>query len=506
MQLLQSFQQFYSMTPTKTECSAETYSFGQLDHRQVIADFSGGTITSDGGLILVAQIDQQYHISERVAACFTDQRDPSRVQHELSDLIAQRLYGLVQGYEDLNDHEQLRHDPMFGIAVGKLESEHPRCAPLAGKSTLNRLEQAMHVEGDLSEQRYVKVGVRPSEMERLLVEVFIEHHTKEPKQIILDMDVSDDPVHGTQEQAFFNGYYHHECYAPLLIFCRRHLLAAKLRPSNVDPAAGALEELQRIIAQIRCHWAEVVIIVRGDSAYGREEIMGWCESQPQVEYVLAYPSNERLRTLSWGVEQRAKAAYEQQRQQIATRLEAVIDSTELPTELDALVPPQVWYQSFTYRTNDSWSCHRRVVCKLTYDGKGARRHFVVTSFSSAQLSAGTLHADYYCPRGEMENRIKEHQLDLFSDRTSTHEFESNQLRLWFSSFAYVLMQALRGQVLRHTELADAQLGTIRLKLLKIGAQIRVSCRRVVIAFSSAWAGQSLFHRIYQQLQHLLHPG
>jgi hypothetical protein len=210
------------MTPTKTECSAETYSFGQLDRRQVVADFSGGQLTSDGGLALVAEIDRHYRISERVAECFTDQRDQSRVQHELSDLVSQRLYGLVQGYEDLNDHDELRHDRMFGIAVGKLESEHPRCAPLAGKSTLNRLEQAMHVETDLSEQRYVKVCVNPTQMASLLVELFLEQQGREPKQIILDMDVSDDPVHGTQEQAFFNGYYDHECYAPLFIFCGRH--------------------------------------------------------------------------------------------------------------------------------------------------------------------------------------------------------------------------------------------------------------------------------------------
>ena len=344
-------------------------------------------------------------------------------------------------------------------------------------------------------------------MESLLVKVFIEQNAREPKQIILDMDVSDDPLHGTQEQGFFNGYYDHECYAPLFIFCGRHLLAAKLRPSNVDAADGALEELQRIIAQIRSDWAEVVIIVRGDSAYGRDEIMSWCESQANVEYVLAYPSNERLQRFTWGVEQRAKAAYEQQRQQIACTLEPLMaTSSDLNSELDALVPPQVWYQSFHYRTIDSWSCARRVVCKVTYDGNGVHRHFVVTSLSTAQVSAGKLHADYYCPRGEMENRIKEHQLDLFSDRTSTHEFESNQLRLWFSSFAYVVMQALRQHALAHTELADAQLGTIRLKLLKIGAQIRISVRRVVIAFSSAWSGQSLFHQVYQHLQPFPHPG
>jgi hypothetical protein len=299
-------------------------------------------------------------------------------------------------------------------------------------------------------------------------------------------------VHGNQEQGCFNGYYDQVCYAPLFIFCGRHLLGAKLRPSNVDPAEGALEELQRIIAQIRQQWKTVVIVVRGDSAYGREDIMGWCESEAQVEYVLAHASNQRLQTMTWGIEQRAKAAYEQQRSAIARTLEGLVASpAELKAALDALVPPQVWYQSLVYQTLDSWSTQRRVVCKLTYDGNGARRHFVVTSFATDAVSAGKLHADYYCPRGEMENRIKEHQLDLFSDRTSTHAFESNQLRLWLSSFAYVLMQSLRQHGLAKTELADAQLGTIRLKLLKVGAQIRLSVRRVVIALSSAWAAPRL---------------
>lgn len=495
------------MTPIKTECSAETYSFGQLERRQVVADFSGGQISSDGGLILVAELDRHCRISERVAACFTDHREPGRVQHELQDLVAQRLYGLVQGYEDLNDHDPLRHDPMFGIAVGKLSSQHERCAPLAGKSTLHRLEQAMHGEVDVSDQRYIKVCLNPKQMESLLVEIFLEQQGKEPNQIILDLDVSNDPIYGNQEQGFFNGYYDQMCYAPLFIFSGRHLLAAKLRPSNVDPAAGALEELQRIISQIRGQWPNVVIVVRGDSAYGRDDIMSWCESQQKVQYVLAYPSNERLRTLSWGLEQRAKAAYQQQRDEIATTLEGwVATPADLKAELDALVPPQVWYQSLTYQTSNSWSCQRRVVCKLTYDGNGARRHFVVTSFSSEKLSPKALHTDYYCPRGEMENRIKEHQLDLFSDRTSTHEFESNQLRLWWSSFAYVLMQSLRHYGLAKSELADAQLGTIRLKLLKVGVQVRISVRRVLMALSSAWIGQGLFHQVYQRLQQFPQSG
>lgn len=495
------------MTPTKTECSAERYSFGQVERRQVVADFSGGQLTSDGGLILVAEVDRRCRISERVAACFTDHREPGRVQHELQDLVAQRLYGLVQGYEDLNDHELLRHDPMFGIAVGKLSREHERCAPLAGKSTLNRLEQAMHGEVDVSDQRYVKVCLNPKQMETLLVGIFLEQQGKEPKQIILDLDVSNDPIHGNQEQGYFNGYYDQVCYAPLFIFSGRHLLAAKLRPSNVDPAAGALEELQRIIGQIRGQWPNVVIVVRGDSAYGRDDIMSWCESQAQVEYVLAHASNERLRTMTWGLEQRAKAAYQTQREEIASTLEDLVATpADLKAELDALVPPQVWYQSLCYRTLNSWSCERRVVCKLTYDGNGARRHVVVTSFPSEKLSPKTLHTDYYCPRGEMENRIKEHQLDLFSDRTSTHEFESNQLRLWWSSFAYVLMQSLRHYGLANSELADAQLGTIRLKLLKVGAQIRISVRRVLMALSSAWTGQAIFHLVYQRLQHLPQSG
>jgi Transposase DDE domain group 1 len=491
------------MTPTKTECSAERYSFGQVERRQVVADFSGGQLTSDGGLILVSEVDRRCRISERVAACFTDHREPGRVQHELQDLVAQRLYGLVQGYEDLNDHDLLRQDPMFGIAVGKLSSKHERCAPLAGKSTLNRLEQAMHGEIDVSGQRYIKVCLNPKQMETLLVELFLEQEGKEPQQIILDLDVSNDPIHGNQEQGYFNGYYDQVCYAPLFIFSGRHLLAAKLRPSNVDPAAGALEELQRIMAQIRAQWPNVVMVVRGDSAYGRDDIMRWCESQKQVEYVLAHASNERLRTMTWGLEQRAKAAYQTQREEIASTLEGLVATpADLKAELDALVPPQVWYQSLCYRTLNSWSCERRVVCKLTYDGNGARRHVVVTSFSNEKLSPKTLHTDYYCPRGEMENRIKEHQLDLFSDRTSTHEFESNQLRLWWSSFAYVLMQSLRHYGLANSELADAQLGTIRLKLLKVGAQIRISVRRVLMALSSAWTGQGIFHLVYQRLQKL----
>jgi hypothetical protein len=492
------------MPPTKTQCNAKYYSFGQLLRRKVVVDFSGGDLTNDGGVVLISELDQRFRVSERLSECFTDGRDSGKVQHELKDLLAQRLYGLVQGYEDLNDHDFLRHDPMMGIAVGKLESQHERCAPLAGKSTLNRLEQAMHVEHDLESERYLKFGVNPEAVARLLVEVSLEQVQKTPRQIILDMDVTNDEIHGNQEQGFFNGYYDQTCDAPLLIFWGHLLLCARLRPSNVDPAFGALEELKRIIAQIRQRWPQVKIIVRGDSAYSRDDIMSWCEGQENVRDVLAQGTNSRLVARSGAVEHRAKQAYEQHRQQMATVLAPLVGEGEsLKAALDATVPPQVWYQSFSYRTLDSWSAERRVVCKLTYDAKGARRHFVVTSLKTP---TNQLHQDYYCPRGEMENRIKEHQLALFSDRTSTHEFESNQLRVWFSSFAYVLMHALRLHGLAHTELAQAQCGTIRLKLLKVSAQIRISVRRIVIAFASHWPQQALFAQVHARLQQLPRPG
>ena len=496
------------MAPIQTQCNASSYEFGQLKKRKVVADFSGGEISSDGGLLLVREVDKVYRISKRLSECFTDQREAGRIQHEIETLIGQRLYGLAQGYEDLNDHDQLRHERLFGVVLGQMESRHSRCAALAGKSTLNRLEQAMHVSSDLSQSRYVKMSVNPAAVEALLVELFIEQMGSEPKRIVLDMDVTDDPTHGSQEGSAFNGYYQHECYTPLLIFSGRHIVGAKLRPANVDPAEGALEELKRIIPQIRCHWPEVEILVRGDSAYSRDDIMSWCESQAKVEFVLAHSSNPRLQQVTWGLEQRAKAAYETQRQEVAASVEPLVGQTraELAAELNRLVPPQVWYQSLSYRTLDSWSRERRLVCKLTYDGNGPRRHFVVTSFSTEQVHPSHLHRDFYCPRGEMENRIKEHQLDLFSDRTSTHDFESNQLRLWFSSFAYVLMQALRLKALAHTELADAQFGTIRRKLLKLGALIRLSVRRVLIAFSSSSPIQDIFDTAYQRLQRLPHPG
>lgn len=339
-----------------TKCISRTYPFNSIGRRQVIADFSGGAITSDGGLVLIAAVDQRTRISERVAACFSDQRQANRVQHELGDLVAQRLYGLVQGYEDLNDHDVLRHDPMFGIAIGKLTGVEQEQQTLAGNSTLNRLEQAMHIEQDLSGERYVKFSVRRAAMEQLLVKLALEQMRDEPKQMVLDIDVTDDAVHGEQVGGFFNGYYGQTCYAPVFIFCGRHLLAAKLRASNVDPAAEALPELQRVIGQIRQQWKKVKIVVRGDSAYSRDDLMAWCESQPGVEYVLAQSSNAVLRTLTWGLEQRAKAAYERHRQQLEHTLDPLLQDAQWTQHLDELVPPLVWYQSLSLSNGKLVEC------------------------------------------------------------------------------------------------------------------------------------------------------
>ncbi len=421
------------MTPTQTECQSKSFRFGKLEQRQVVADFSGGSITSDAGLVLIAQLDKQYQITQSFARGFKDERAQNRIQHTLEDLVAQRVYGLVQGYPDLNDHDQLRFDPMFGLAIGKLESQHARCAPLAGKSTLNRLEMALCPDLAQEQERYVKLTADAKVLEQVFLDLFFVLCDNPPRRLFIDLDVTDDPVHGQQAMAFFNRYYDSVCYAPLYIFCGGHLLAAKLRPSNVDPAAGALDELKRIIPQIRQQWPQVQLVVRGDSAYSRDDITSWCEARG-IDYVLGLAVNERLMRMTLPLEQRAQVQYQQRHERLVSGLEPYFPP-ESQSEMPQLLPPEVWYQSLHYRTLDSWSRTRRVVCKLSYDADGPKRRFVVTSIPASQVIPSQLYTEYYCPRGDMENRIKEQQLDLFSDRTSTHEFDSNQLRLWFSSLA-----------------------------------------------------------------------
>jgi AraC-like DNA-binding protein len=372
-------------------------------------------------------------------------------------LVAQRVLALALGYEDLNDHDELRHDPVLGVVLGKLDRGSETPAPLAGKSTLNRLEHAPEADGT---SRYHKIGHDAAAIEQLFVRLFLEAHGKPPCRIVLDLDATDDPLHGRQEGRFFHGYYDCYCYLPLYVFCGRHLLAAKLRRSNIDASAGAVEEVARLIAAIRQRWPRVKIVLRADSGLAREALMAWCETN-KVDYVFGLARNARLEARI------AEALAEARRQAETTR------------------GPGRIFRDFLWSTKESWSRRRRVIAKAEWTGGEANPRFVVTSLKPDAWRAKPLYEDLYCARGDMENRIKECQGDLFADRTSAATMQANQLRLWFASMAYVLLCALRRIGLAHTALATATCGTIRLKLLKIGALVKISARRVKVAFASA---------------------
>jgi len=451
-----------------TECTQLGFQFQPLKKRDIRAQFDGGAITSDAGGLLLREVEKRIGIVRQFAACFTDYRNPDRTEHTVQELVAQRVYALALGYEDLNDHEELRRDPLFAVLV---EKPDPGQEALAGKSTLNRLE--LTGKTVRRKERYKKIVLHHGAVDDLLVEIFLEAHREAPKEIILDLDATDDPLHGNQEGRFFHGYYGHYCYLPLYVFCGEFLLCARLRPSNIDASAGSVKELQRIVKQIRAVWPEVRILVRGDSSFCREELMAWCEAE-SVDYLLGLAKNERLKTAIRKELQKAKRQYRQTGR--AAR----------------------WFKEFLYQTRESWSRARRVVAKAEYLEKGENPRFVVTSVSHEAWSAQALYEEHYCARGDMENRIKE-QLMLFSDRTSTHYLRSNQLRLYFSSVAYVLLQMLRRWGLAGTELAKAQCSTIRLKLLKIGALIRITVRKLWVSLAGGYPYVTLFRQVHQKL-------
>ena len=451
-----------------TECSQFVFGFHPQKRREIRAQFNGGAITSDGGGLLLREVEKRVGILRQFAACFTDYRNPDLIEHKVEEMVAQRVYGLALGYEDLNDHEELRNDPLLAVLIEKAD---PSSQVLAGKSTLNRLE--LTKETASGKERYKKIVLDHGAVDRLLVQVFLEAHQEAPQEIILDLDATDDPLHGKQEGRFFHGYYGHYCYLPLYIFCGEFLLCARLRPSNIDAPAGSVEELRRIVAQIRSAWPEVRMVVRGDSGFCREELMGWCEAEG-VDYLLGLAKNERLKAEIVKEMEEAKAQY-QETGRAARR-----------------------FQEFVYQTRDSWSRARRVVAKAEHLEKGENPRFVVTSLSTEAWPAQVLYEQRYCARGDMENRIKE-QLMLFSDRTSTHYLRSNQLRLYFSSVAYVLLQMLRRLGLEGTELAQAQCSSIRLKLLKIGALIQITVRKVWVSLASGYPYVTLFRQVYEKL-------
>jgi Transposase DDE domain group 1 len=437
-----------------TECSPDLFDFARVAGRAVVAAFDGGAITSDAGGLLLGAADRAIGLVDRFAACFRDARSPLQIEHAVKTLVGQRVFGLALGYEDVNDHDELRHDPIMAVLAGKLAARRRDCAPVAGKSTLNRLELSR-----AEPTRYHKIGHDAAAIEALFVDLFLEAHAKAPPQIILDLDATDDPLHGHQEGRFFHGYYDCYCYLPLYVFCGRHLLAAKLRRSNIDGAAGSVAEVARIAGQIRRRWPRVRILLRADSGFCREELMAWCEAN-RVDYLFGLARNDRLTAT------------------IADELAAARQESRRTGK------PARRFKDFIWSTLDSWSRSRRVVATAEWTGGEANPRFVVTSLSHQQAEARPLYERVYCARGEMENRIKECQLDLFADRTSTHTMRANQLRLWFAAMAYVLIAALRRIGLRHTQFAKAACGTIRLKLLKIGALVRLSVRRVKIAMAS----------------------
>jgi hypothetical protein len=463
-----------------TECTQTSFTFANHARRQVVARFDGGAITSDGGSVLLRQIEQRTGIVRQFAACFRDHRQPAQVEHSVRELVAQRVYGLALGYEDLNDHDQLRADPLLALLSGKQDlagaqrrRPQDRGNPGAGKSTLNRLELTAAAGGASS--RYKKIALDTAAADRLLTALYIQSQPRQPERIVLDLDATDDPLRGNQEGRFFHGYYGHYCYLPLYIFAGDQLLCARLRPADIDAAAGALEEVQRIVEQLRESWPGVEILLRADGGFCRDEILSWCEANA-VGYVIGLPKNGRLRRR---IQRRMKLA---RRRFVKTGKAARA------------------FGDFRYRTRASWTRRRRVVAKAEYLAKGENPRFVVTSLTPEQAAAQHLYETIYCARGEMENRIKEQQMGLFADRTSTASLRSNQIRLYFSSIGYCVMEALRWLGLAGTKMARAQCTTIRLRLFKIGARIRITARKIWISLASGYAWAEIFEQVYENLE------
>jgi hypothetical protein len=469
-----------------TECISASFPFQDLGSRQVIADFHGGRITSDAGALLLRELEAQLGLLESFAACFTDHRDPQRIEHSLVALLKQRIFGLCLGYEDLNDHDRLRHDPLLAVLAGVTDPlGEDRARPsdrgkaLAGKSTLNRLELTPVGAGD--DSRYKKIVAHMSRIENYFPEAFVRQQTTPPSRIVLDLDATDDPIHGQQLGRFFHGYYGHYCYLPLYIFAGDHPLAALLRPSNIDASAGCLPHLERIVERLRQSWPQVEIVLRGDSGFCREYLMRWCEAK-RVDFVFGLAKNQRLLRIVGKEMHEAKERFTQTKQ-----------------------PARV-FKDFDYRTHQSWSRSRRVVGKAEHiAGDKANPRFVVTSLSEKTFDAQTLYEQQYCARGDMENRIKEQQLYLFADHLPCETMRANQLRLYFSTVAYVVLRAFREFGLQETPLAGAQCETIRVRLLKIGAVVRVSVRRVVVSLSEAYPWRDLFGQVWANLRQLERP-
>ena len=459
-----------------TDCNPKRFAFEAVERKSVVAAFDGGAITSNAGALLLGQLDNGLGLVGRFAVCFNDRRDPRFVEHRLETLLGQRIFGLALGYEDLNDHDELRKDPVFAVLAGKLKAHREDCEPVAGKSTLNRLERTPKRHG----AKYHKIDFDQGKTDDLLMDMFLEAHDRAPGRIVLDLDATDIPLFGNQEGRYFHGHYNNYVYLPLYVFCDRHLLLVRQRRANVDAASGSVEEVERMVTRIRKAWPRVKITLRADSGFARDELMTWCEAN-QVDFIFGLARTKRLEAMLKDELAQAKAQCEQSGK-----------------------PARV-FKDFRYQTLDSWSRERRVVGKAEHTLLGSNPRYVVTSFNNAAWKTRELYEDLYCARGEAENRIGE-QFELFADRASCATEAGNQLRMMFSAMAYVLMEALRRIALRHTIFADAAANTIRLKLLKIAALVRTSVRRIHLAMASRSPNQTEFEMAHIYLRRAFGSG
>ena len=441
-----------------TDCKSEKLVVSSLGRRRVEADFEGGRLTSDAGLLLLREVDRRLQLIDTVDAAIPDPRDPRYTTHDQRELLAQRILAIAAGYEDENDHQTLRSDPALQTASGRMPEVDQ---PLGSPSTLCRLENR------ISRRTIWR-------LHEVLVEKFLDSYHEPPAEITLDLDATDDPTHGEQEGRFFHGYYRHYCYLPLYVFCGEHLLCGYLRPSNIDAAKHSRAIVKLLIEKIRQRWPGVRITLRGDSGFCRWRLMRWCEKH-DVKYVFGLARNVRLQELSGELGAEAESRYQ------------------------ATGEKQRLFGEFDYAAA-SWDRERRVIVKAERLAKGANPRYIVTNLEGEPQ---TLYDEVYCARGEMENRIKEQQLGLFADRTSCHALVANQFRLLLSGFAYTLLKGLRRLALQGTEYANAQASTLRLKLVKVAARVRVTARRVVFHLATSYPLHDLFTNVCRVL---LKPG
>ena len=467
---------------TLQNATSTSFGFSNIGRKSAIGSFNGHHVSSDGGALLLKEIENKFGIINRFAKCFKDNRNQNFVEHSLNSILTQRIFGLILGYEDLNDHDQLRYDPLFAAAVGKSDIHGKNRAnpddqgkALAGKSTLNRFE--LSASKDESDDRYKKFDIDLEEASEILTKVFLEKTKAPPLEIILDIDNTDAKIHGNQEGKHYHSYYDGDCFMPFYVFSGKDLLRATLKTSDIHPMKYVVAEISAVVIKIKEKWPDVKITIRGDSGFCCDELMDYCEKN-SIYFLLGLPKNNRLD------------------ENVKEELIAVQEEYKKTNE------PILKYKEFVHQTLDSWSKPRRVIAKMEQKDKNTYHRFIVTSLPADQIDPKSLYEKIYCPRGEMENRIKEQQLGLFADRMSTHYLKSNQVRLLLSSVAYVFLNLIRERALKGTELASAQSGTIRLKLLKIGVVVTETFRQIRFSFSQSFVYKETFLKVLAYFQGL----